>query len=118
MDALLAPALKQKAGVVTRPRGGKSANPASRHIPARLKRAVWTRDRGACAFTAEDGRRCCEKGRVEYHHVVPFASGGQTTLENIELRCSAHNRFEAEQHFGASVMSLFKEAALVYAPGS
>lgn len=116
MDALLADVLKKKTGAVARPREGMPANPASRHIPAYPKRAVWTRDGGACSFTAPDGRRCGEKGRIEYHHVVPYAAGGKTTCENIELRCSAHNRYEAEQCFGESVMSLFKETAPAYAP--
>lgn len=116
LDALLRELMKAKAGAVMRPRQVRPANPASRHIPARLRRAIWTRDGGACAFTAPDGRRCGETGRIEYHHVVPYASGGKTTLENIELRCSAHNRYEAEQYFGETVMSLFKEASPVYAP--
>jgi hypothetical protein len=110
MDALLVEVLKKKAGAVSRPRDSGAANPQSRHIPSRVRRAVWARDGGACAFTAPEGRRCGEKGRVEYHHVAPFAAGGKTTIENLELRCSAHNRYEAEKYFGTSVMSLFKES--------
>lgn len=116
MDALLADVLKKRTAAVEHPRNGKPASPASRHVPARVTRAVWARDGGACAFTAPDGRRCAEKGRLEIHHVVPYAAGGQTALENLELRCSAHNRYEAEQYFGPSVMSLFRESAPVYAP--
>lgn len=110
LDALLTELLKRKAAQVGTPRQETGGNPSSRHIPAHVKRAVWARDAGACAFAAADGRRCGEKGRLEYHHVIPFAAGGKTALENIELRCSAHNRYEAEQHFGAVVMSLFREA--------
>jgi hypothetical protein len=32
--------------------------------------------------------------------VRPYADGGETTVENIELRCRAHNAYEAEQYFG------------------
>jgi hypothetical protein len=117
LDALLKELLKAKAGAVSRPRDSGAANPQSRHIPSRVRRAVWARDGGACAFTAPEGRRCGEKGRVEYHHVAPFAAGGKTTIENIELRCSAHNRYEAEQYFGPSVMSLFKESTPAYGAG-
>ena len=116
MDALLAEVLKKKAAAVERPRDARPVNPASRHVPARVRRAVWTRDAGACAFTAPDGRRCAETGRLEYHHVVPYAAGGKTTLENLELRCRAHNRYEAEQYFGEGIMSLFRESAPAYAP--
>lgn len=39
-------------------------------------------------------------GFLEYHHVVPYAVGGKATVENIEMRCRAHNIYEAEQVFG------------------
>jgi hypothetical protein len=37
------------------------------------------------------------------HHVVPFAEGGDTVAANMQLRCRAHNAYEAEQWFGALV---------------
>jgi hypothetical protein len=37
---------------------------------------------------------------VEFHHVVPFAAGGAPDASNIELRCRAHNLYEAELVFG------------------
>ena len=33
----------------------------SRDVPVAVKRAVWVRDLGRCAFVAEDGRRCGER---------------------------------------------------------
>ena len=116
LDALLKDLMKLKAAAVERPRDAGRADPASRHVPATVRRAVWARDGGACAFTAPDGRRCAEAGRLEYHHVVPYAAGGTTTFENLELRCRAHNRYEAEQYFGEGVVSLFRESAPAYAP--
>jgi 5-methylcytosine-specific restriction endonuclease McrA len=68
-------------------------------VPAAVRRAVWARDDGRCAFIGADGR-CGETGWLELHHVVPFARGGPTTAENLELRCRAHNAFEAERDFG------------------
>jgi hypothetical protein len=38
---------------------------------------------------------------LEFHHVEPYAVGGQATPENIELRCRAHNWYEAQLFFGA-----------------
>jgi hypothetical protein len=32
--------------------------------------------------------------------VVPFARGGPTTADNLELRCRAHNAYDAEREFG------------------
>jgi hypothetical protein len=43
---------------------------------------------------------CSETGFLEFHHVVPYAKGGEATPSNIELRCRAHNAYEAEQQFG------------------
>jgi hypothetical protein len=72
----------------------------SRHVPAAVKRAVWTRDAGRCAFVGTLGR-CQETAFLEFHHVVPFADGGPTTVENLELRCRSHNAYEAALHFEA-----------------
>jgi hypothetical protein len=76
--------------------------PADRHIPADVRRAVWLRDGGSCAFVAGDGRRCGERGFVEFHHLRPFAVGGAPTAANMALRCRAHNGYEAELYFGPS----------------
>jgi hypothetical protein len=71
----------------------------SRRVPASVRRTVWARDEGRCAFVGSHGR-CAEMGWLEFHHVVPFAAGGPTTVENIELRCRAHNVFESTLVFG------------------
>jgi hypothetical protein len=82
-----------------RPRRVSSTPTRSRHIPAAVKRAVAQRDAGQCAFVGPAGR-CVERGALEFHHVVPHADGGKATAENIQLRCRAHNQYEAEQWFG------------------
>ena len=43
---------------------------------------------------------CIETAGLQYHHRIPFADGGPTTADNLELRCPAHNAYEAEQWFG------------------
>jgi hypothetical protein len=82
-----------------RPRRSSETDETSRHIPAKVKRKVWARDGGQCAFRGANGR-CTERGFLEYHHVVPYAAGGRTTVENLSLRCRAHNCHEAELFFG------------------
>ena len=92
-------------GAVNRPRAGaRPSSPTSRHMPAAVRREVWHRDGGRCAFVGSAGR-CHETGFLEFHHVVPFARGGPTTAENIELRCRAHNAQEAEREFGIRASS-------------
>lgn len=80
------------------PDRGRPAGPR-RYIPAEVKRVVWTRDAGRCAFVGAAGR-CREMGFLEFHHVVPFAVGGRTDPANLQLRCRAHNAHEATIFFG------------------
>ena len=68
-----------------------------------MRRAVWARDRGSCAFLAVNGQRCGETGGLEFHHKVPFAEGGEATEMNTELRCKVHNLLEASRWFGEEV---------------
>jgi hypothetical protein len=68
-------------------------------VPAAVRREVWARDNGQCAFVGAKGR-CEERGFLEFHHVIPFAEGGEATAENLHLRCRAHNAYEARKQFG------------------
>lgn len=82
------------------PRRQRPTAPRSRHVPAAVKRAVWLRDSGRCAFVGKGGRRCAERGFLEFHHVTPYGVGGEPTDGNIELRCRAHNAHEADLFYG------------------
>jgi hypothetical protein len=85
---------------VSAPRPGpRKRNGRGRHIPAAVRRAVSQRDEGRCAFVGRAGR-CRETAFLEFHHVTPYAAGGATTADNIELRCRAHNQHEARVFFG------------------
>jgi hypothetical protein len=101
LTALIADLERKKLAMVKSPRehSNRPARLDTRHIPAALVRRVWRRDRGRCAFVGANGR-CRERGFLEVHHVVPFAAGGTATLANLELRCRAHNQYEANLYFG------------------
>jgi 5-methylcytosine-specific restriction endonuclease McrA len=83
----------------------------SRHIPAAVKRAVAERDREQCAFVSDAGKRCEERRFLEYDHEVPVARGGEATVENIRLRCRAHNQHAAERAFGTEFMNRKRQEA-------
>ena len=68
-------------------------------MPAAVKRAVWLRDGGQCAFAGHGGHRCEERGFLEFHHLSPYAASGEATVENIALRCRAHNQYESDLFF-------------------
>jgi hypothetical protein len=101
LSALLEDVARRKLAATKKPRAkaGTLAT-ATRHIPATVKRQVWIRDGGRCAYVAKGRRRCGETGFLEFHHRDPFANGGPTTVENVELRCRAHNSYEAQLFFG------------------
>jgi len=101
ITALLRDVERRKVASAKQPRGAKAAvNLSGRHVPASVKREVWTRDCAQCAFVGPTGR-CGERGFLEFHHVVPFADGGGATVENLQLRCRAHNAYEAREHVDA-----------------
>jgi 5-methylcytosine-specific restriction endonuclease McrA len=76
----------------------KSSKPNTRHIAHALRRQVYARDAGRCRFVSPDGTRCGARGNLEFHHIIPFARGGEATLDNICLMCRAHN----EKRFGVA----------------
>jgi hypothetical protein len=94
LDLLLTTVQKRRTGLTERPRAARTSKARSRHIPAAVKREVWRRDNGRCAFVGTHGR-CAERAFLEFHHVIPFVDGGAATTANIELRCRAHNAYEA-----------------------
>ena len=85
----------------------------SRNLPAAVRRAVWKRDGGCCAFVAVDGRVCRSTHQVQFHHIVPFARGGVATVANIKLACSVHNAHAAVRDFGAEHMAQARQLALL-----
>ena len=100
LSSLLTDLAQKKFAAAERPRPSGGTAPGSRHIPAEVKRAVWMRDLGRCAFVGTNGRRCTERGFLEFHHIHPYALGGEATARNIRLRCRAHNGYEARVCFG------------------
>ena len=109
---LLADLERAKLAAVERPRTARSKVVGSRYIPLAIRRAVWKRDGGRCAFVGAEGR-CMERGFLEFHHIRPHAAGGATTVENLELHCRAHNLHEAEHYFSGR-LPLLREAPAAY----
>jgi hypothetical protein len=77
---------------------------SGRHVPAAVRRAVRERDGERCRFVDEQGRRCSERHRLEFHHRLPFGMGGDHSLVNISLLCRQHNRSFAELDYGRSAI--------------
>jgi hypothetical protein len=107
LDALLARLEKRKFGLAKQPREPRREGRV-RSIPAHVRRAVYRRDGGRCAFVNPDGQRCGSKVRLEFDHVIPVARGGRTTVANLRLLCRAHNLHAAERAFGRDFMEQFR----------
>ena len=65
----------------------------TRTIPTPLRRALEGRDRQRCQFPGCQNRRC------DAHHLVHWADGGATRLENLVLVCRFHHRAVHEEGF-------------------
>jgi hypothetical protein len=100
LTALLEDLAKARFADTSKPRRSKGRKPGARSPSAAVKRAVWLRDRGRCAFVATNGHRCGERRFIEFHHVDPYALGGAATVDGIQLRCHRHNDYEGRLYFG------------------
>ena len=79
--------------------GGDGTQDHTRTITADVRRAVSVRDQERCAYVSALGRRCDATAYLEFHHLRPYEVGGEETVDNIALRCQAHNKYEAEAYF-------------------
>ncbi len=105
LDSVLAQDARRK-GFEVKPRKSRPTAPSSaRHIPAEVKRTVWTRDDGACQWPVTSGGICASKVRVQVDHIVPVARGGPSTIANTRLLCAVHNQLSARQVFGDDWMT-------------
>lgn len=69
----------------------------SRNITPALRRALEHRD-GGCTFPG-----CTTQRHVDAHHIVHWADGGETKLDNLVLLCRHHHRLVHEGGFGVSL---------------
>jgi len=126
LTLLLEKVEQQKRGTTKRRATAKTARrpsirpgtDSSRKIPAEVQRGVCQRDGDQCAFVSKSGHRCTERSFLEFHHIVPYALGGQATLDNISLRCRRHNQYEAELVFGPRGASVVREPVIAGWAGS
>ena len=102
--------------------GALHPNPR-RHCPAAVARAVFLRDGQQCSYVSPNGRRCSARRCLELDHVHPWGVGGESTIENLRLRCRTHNQRYERQYFGksrveAAVQHARRQRAAVQGPGN
>lgn len=75
---------------------GKKGVSRTRRVARWVRKQVWARDGGRCAYEADDGTVCGSRGGLQFDHIVPWAKGGSSNdPANVRLLCRAHNRVEA-----------------------
>ena len=82
---------------------------ASHEAPDPMKREVYERDEGRCAFVAEDGTRCPETGFLEIDHIDGFARTHVHDRDRSRLLCRTHNQLSAEQLYGREFMERLRQ---------
>jgi hypothetical protein len=117
LTLLVADLRKARYAATARPRSPRRTSKTSRHVAAAVKREVWARDGGQCAFLGAAGR-CTERGLLEYHHLIPFVDGGASDASNLQLRCRAHNSVEVEGWSGPREEDFLREVSPIYGGAS
>ena len=92
-DAFEMPPANATNGAAGRSRTSLNLSRKHRLVQPALRRALEARDRG-CRFPG-----CSHERWLDAHHVVHWADGGETSLENTLLLCSRHHRFLHEGGF-------------------
>ena len=110
LTVLIDQLLRRKFAATPHPRDKRGQAEDSDNIPADVRRAAYVKDGGRCSFVSTDGHRCGERRFIEFHHVIPRAADGKATVENIQLRCRAHNGHEVDLFFGPGMRRWRREA--------
>ena len=120
LDELLAKTQARRFAQTKSPRRAKQSEPVGaeksrvvlrrnamhrEHIPNTIRREVVARDGLQCTFVGEDGCRCTASSFLQIHHEQPWAKGGESTVRNLRMLCSVHNRLLAEQDFGRALIA-------------
>jgi hypothetical protein len=108
LDLLIEEVTKERFGVGRTPRStaaeAEQREVVTRHIPDAIKREVYERDGGQCTYVSDEGRRCEERGGLEFEHPEGFALTGRHAVEELTLHCRAHNQHSADKLYGRDFM--------------
>lgn len=69
-----------------------------RYISVEVKKALFKKAQGCCEYVNENVVRCRSRYKLQVdHYLKPFSQGGDHSLKNLRIHCSAHNAFRASQ---------------------
>ena len=97
LDALIARLARRRSRTTPKPRAPRGRRGVSvRHIPPDVRRAVWSRDGGQCAFVGIGGMRCSGKRGLEFDVVTRVEPGHTWAVEDVQLLCRVHKEYVVE----------------------
>jgi hypothetical protein len=100
LDALLDKLEKERLAKTNSPRRASIRTTKKGRVTAAVRREVFARDGGQCTFLDRQGHRCPSRAFLELDHVESRALGGDDDVDNLRVRCRAHNQLHAEEVFG------------------
>ena len=112
LDTLIEKVLKERFAVgrkSRRPLPSGSVLSASREAPDAMKREVYERDQGRCAFVDEHGNRCPARGFLEFDHIEGYARTHAHDVNTSRLLCRVHNQLLAEKLYGRKFMERLRK---------
>jgi len=112
LDALIAKVLKERFAVGRKPRRQSAPgfiSSDSHDAPDPMRREVFERDEGRCAFLDDNGNRCPERGFLEFDHIDGYAQTGVHDIDRSRLLCRVHNQLAAEQLYGRKFMERLRQ---------
>jgi hypothetical protein len=119
LDLLIEEVEKERFGVGRTPKStaaeAEQREVVTRHIPDAIKREVFERDGGQCTYVSDEGRRCEERGGLEFEHLEGFARTRRHAVDALTLHCRVHNQHCADKLYGRDFM---QERRRVIRPGA
>src|SRR5262249_575611 len=79
-------------------------------IPAAANHLVDLRAGEQCTAILPDGRRCPERGMLEYDHDDLVCRGGRHDPERLHKKCRSHNQSRARKELGDYYMDRWRQA--------
>jgi hypothetical protein len=89
--------------------GIKKLDPLVLPPSGNIERKAWQRDGGKCTYVSPGGKKCESQTFLQFDHIIPKSKGGPDTLDNLRLRCRAHNLLAGVEEFREAKMSQFLE---------
>src|SRR5438105_9675774 len=100
--------MKERFALGMKPRRQAAPAPtssASDDLPDPMKREVYVRDQGRCAFVDENGNRCPETGGLEFDHIDGLAQTHVHDVDRSRLLSGRPRHRRRETHAPAAATS-------------